>query len=364
MAEDDDASKTEEPTGRKLGKAREKGQVNMSQEVKIGFLLLGSTFAVFVLLPPMMVKLEGIIIPFVDSPHAIPTDPGSLRLMIGRMALDIGAAIWPIFVLLMVLGVVATVSQIGLLWAPSKIGFKLDTINPLNGMKRLFGTQQLVEFVKGTVKAAIVGAIAFVLVLPLLNDLELIPTMTIPGIMDRLRDIAIWMTASTVIVMVVVAGLDWFYQKYTFMKKMRMTKQEVKEEVKQTEGDPQIKARIRSLRVQRARQRMMAAVPKASVVVTNPTHYAVALLYEMEDMAAPRLVAKGLDHLALRIREVAKENDVPIVENPPLARALYATVEIDQEIPPEHYKAVAEIIGYVMRVKGRMPGEAPRPGVD
>ncbi|MEK7819601.1 MAG: EscU/YscU/HrcU family type III secretion system export apparatus switch protein, partial [Pseudomonadota bacterium] len=133
-----------------------------------------------------------------------------------------------------------------------------------------------------------------------------------------------------------------------------MTKHEVKEEHKQTEGDPQIKARIRRLRVERARQRMMAAVPKATVVVTNPTHYAVALSYEMGTMEAPKLVAKGVDYLALRIREVAEANDVPIIENPPLARALYATVELESEIPVEHYKAVAEIIGFVMRLKGKL----------
>jgi flagellar biosynthetic protein FlhB len=364
MADEDDASKTEEPTDKKLSKAREQGQVNMSQEVKIGFLLLGSAFAVFVLLPPMMVKVERIVVPFIDSLEAIPVDPGALRMLLARVALDVAVATWPLFVLLVVLAVVSTVGQIGLLWAPAKLRFKLEVLDPIAGMKRLFGIQQIVEFLKGVVKAAVVGAIAFLFVVPLLVDMELIPTMTIPAMMDRLRDIALWMTIGTVIVMVIVAGLDWFWQKYSFTKKMRMTKSEIKDEHKQAEGDPQIKAKIRSLRVMRARQRMMAAVPKASVVVTNPTHYAVALLYEMDEMAAPRLVAKGVDHLALRIREVAEENDVPIVENPPLARALYATVEIDQEIPPEHYKAVAEIIGYVMRIKGKMPGAEGRPGAN
>jgi flagellar biosynthetic protein FlhB len=156
------------------------------------------------------------------------------------------------------------------------------------------------------------------------------------------------------VALLVVAAGDYGYQRWSFMKKMRMTKQEVRDEHKQMEGDPMIKARMRSMRRERARQRMMAAVPKSTVVVTNPTHYAVALKYEMDTMDAPILVAKGVELVALRIREIAQENDVPIVENPPLARALYATVELEQEVPQEHYKAVAEVIGYVMRLKGAL----------
>ena len=155
-------------------------------------------------------------------------------------------------------------------------------------------------------------------------------------------------------VMILIAGADWFYARFAYLRKMRMTKQEVKDEQKQTEGDPMVKARLRSLRMQRARQRMMAAVPKADVVVTNPTHFACALKYDSDKMNAPTLVAKGQDFMALRIRQIATENDVPIVENAPLARALYATVELDKEIPPQHYKAVAEVISYVFRLKGKL----------
>ena len=166
--------------------------------------------------------------------------------------------------------------------------------------------------------------------------------------------VAILLTAGTAAVMTVVAALDYAFQRRSFIKQMRMTKQEVRDEHKQAEGDPQIKARIRRLRMERAQKRMMAAVPEADVVITNPTHFAVALAYDMEAMSAPRLVAKGADVLAQRIREVAEENEVPLVENPPLARALYASVELDQEIPPEHYQAVAQVIGYVMRLKGEL----------
>ncbi|MHA1114018.1 MAG: EscU/YscU/HrcU family type III secretion system export apparatus switch protein, partial [Alphaproteobacteria bacterium] len=153
----------------------------------------------------------------------------------------------------------------------------------------------------------------------------------------------------------VIAALDYLYQRYEFTKSMRMSRQDLKDELKQTEGDPHVKARLRQIRMERARRRMMAAVPDADVVITNPTHFAVALVYDTETMAAPRLTAKGADRIALRIREVAEDNEVPIVENPPLARALYAGVDLDAEVPPEHYKAVAEVIGYIMRLRGELP---------
>ena len=158
-------------------------------------------------------------------------------------------------------------------------------------------------------------------------------------------------------IITVIAALDFLYQKFEHLKQMRMSRQEIKDELKQTEGDPIIKQRLRQIRHDRARKRMMAAVPEASVVITNPTHFAVALKYEMDEMSAPVLIAKGVDHLAYRIREIAREAGIPIVENPPLAQALHAGVEVDDVIPPEHYKAVAEIIGYVFRLKGKMPAK-------
>jgi len=158
------------------------------------------------------------------------------------------------------------------------------------------------------------------------------------------------MLVAALIVLAIIAALDYFYQRQRYFARHRMSRQELKDEVKQSEGDPQIKARIRQIRLERSRKRMMAAVPEATVVITNPTHYAVALKYESGKMGAPVCVAKGVDHLALSIRQLAKEHDVPIVENPPLARALYAAVELDKEIPQEHYKAVAQVIGYVMRL--------------
>ena len=209
----------------------------------------------------------------------------------------------------------------------------------------------LAEFTKGILKLSLVAFIAFIFVAPELTDLELIMTYDMMTILELLQRQTLSLLSGVVAVMAVIAGLDFAYQKYNHAKDLRMSKQEIKDENKQSEGDPMIKSRLRSLRLQRSRQRMMQAVPSADVIVTNPTHYAVALRYKQDEDQAPLVLAMGVDTLALKIREIANENEIPIVENPPLARALYASCELDEQIPFEHYRAVAEIIGYVMRLK-------------
>lgn len=355
MAEEDDASKTEEPTERKLTKAREKGQVALSQEVKNWVILLGGAGAMIFMAPVIMSDIRLLLFKFIESPHAIPFDFPHLRLMASNLFLDVGWILAPLMVLLVLLAIGSSLAQTGLIWATEKIKPDPGKISLIKGAKSKFSLRAIVEFLKGIAKIGLVSVVAVGLVAPFLGDLALLPTFEMVQTLDRIHIIAIWLMVGTVMVMTVVAVLDFLYQRYAHLKKMRMTKQDVKDEQKQAEGDPLIRARIRKLRLERAQRRMMAAVPEADVVVTNPTHYAVALKYKMDDMPAPKLVAKGVDFLAQRIREVAEENDVPVVENPPLARALYATVEIDEEVPEEHYKAVAEIIGYVMRLRGNLP---------
>ena len=200
-------------------------------------------------------------------------------------------------------------------------------------------------------KLAVVAAVMTALLIPALSGLETWPATSLAVTVGRSTRLLVRLSAAVAAVMTVVAIVDYVYQRFSFMKQMRMTRQELRDELKQSDGDPHIKARIRRLRQERARKRMMAAVPGATVVITNPTHYAVALSYEMKNMAAPKVVAKGVDILARRIREVAEANGVPVVENPPLARALHGSVEVDDEIPAEHYQAVAQIIGFVMRAR-------------
>ncbi len=357
MAEEDDASKTEEPTERKLNKAREKGQVAMSQEVKNWVILLGGAGAMVFMAPGIMSDVRQVLFKFIESPHAIPFDIPHLRFMISNLLLDVGWILIPLMGLLVVLAIASSVAQTGLIWATEKIKPDPSKISLIKGAKTKFSLRAIVEFLKGIAKIGLVSVVSIGLVAPFLGDVALIPTFELVQTLDRIHIIAIWLMVGTVMVMTVIAALDLLYQRHAHLKQMRMTKQDVKDEQKQAEGDPLIRARIRKLRMERAQQRMMAAVPEADVVVTNPTHYAIALEYKIDDMPAPKVLAKGVDFLAQRIREVALENDVPVVENPPLARALYATVEVDEEIPEEHYKAVAEIIGYVMRLRGDLPPE-------
>ena len=354
MAEDD-ASKTEEPTGKKLSKGREEGNVAMSMEIKSWMILMGGAFAVAFFAPWMMRAVSYVGATFIFEPHAIPMDSEHLRLVISDVFIRIGIILSPLLGLLMVLAVFASVVQTGFMYSPKKIKPKLSKLSPKQGIKKIISVKSVIEFVKGIFKLSIVTTVAFGLAIPLLADVQLIPAFDLVHTLDRMHDMAIVLIFATVAVMTAIAALDYLYQRHAFIKQMKMTKQEVKDEHKQSEGDPIIKSRIRRLRLERARQRMMAAVPRADVVITNPTHYAVALEYKMEEMPSPKLIAKGIDELAQRIREVAEENDIPVVENPPLARALYSAVDLDEEIPPEHYKAVAEVIGYVMRLKGKLP---------
>ena len=361
MAEDDFA-KTEDPTSRKLARGREEGQVAQSQEIKSWMMLMGATFAAVVMAPGIMRDVSAIGRTYLVEAHAISADFDHLRLVLWRLLGELTLVLGPLMGLFVVLALAANIGESGLLFAPKKLKPKLNKISLRSGIKRLFSFRALNEFLKGIVKLVVVSAVAFGLALPMLLDVELIPSREIITTLGRLNAVALALFGGTVAVMTVIAILDFAYQKYAFFKQMRMTKQEVKDEHKQTEGDPLVRARIRKLRVERAQRRMMAAVPQADVVVTNPTHYAVALEYKMVAMVAPRVIAKGVDSLAQRIRAVAEEHDVPVVENPPLARALYAAVELDQEIPPEHYKAVAEVIGFVMRLRGELPPAQPESG--
>jgi flagellar biosynthetic protein FlhB len=353
--EQEQSQKTEDPTARKLEKGRERGQVAISQEVGHWGILLGGAAGVLFLAPWMMRQLTLTSKALIEQAGTLPTDGPYLNRLFAQVSWEMLIVLAPILGLLVTIALGLQLAQSGFIWAPERVEPDLHKLSPVRGLKRLFSLRSLVEFTKGIVKLTLVAAVAFGLALPVLSDLAIIPAKDVGVALDRTHLIAIRLAVGTIAVLTVIAGLDYAYQKYSFLRQMRMTKQELKDEHKQTEGDPMVRARIRRIRTERARRRMMAKVPKADVVITNPTHYAVALEYKMETMPAPRLVAKGVDSLAKRIREVAEENEVPIVENPPLAQALYATVDLDEEIPTEHYKAVAEVIGYVMRLKGKLP---------
>ena len=356
MAEEDDSSKTEEPTAKRLQKAREQGQIVQSQEFKSWMMLLAGGLTVLGFAPYLMRRIYNLGRMVVESSFAIHVEPLQMRSFLADLSVWAVVTLGPIIGVLVLVAIVGNIAQSGTTFSPEKIKAKYDKVDPIKGLKKKFSVNQLMDFVKSILKLILVAGVALGLSLPFLADIAVIPTIPLVLTLDRIHILAIWLTVGTVAVMTVVAIADYIYQRYSFMKQMRMTKQEVKEEHRQSEGDPQVKAQIRKLRVQRARQRMMAAIPDADVVITNPTHFAVALQYDMVGMPAPKVVAKGMDSLAFRIREVAEAHEIPIVEDPPLARALYASVELDEHIPPEHYKAVAEIIGYVMRLRGEFAG--------
>jgi flagellar biosynthetic protein FlhB len=356
MAGDQDpAQKTEDPTQKRLADAEKKGQVAKSQEIGHWFMLTAATIGLIIMSTSIAGDVKSILFVFLEQPHAIAVDTHHLQTTMWNLIGDISLALFPLIGLLGIAGLAGNLVQHKPVFSAHKLKPELSKLSLAKGFKRLFSSRSLMEFVKGIVKITVVGVVAVMVVWPELDQLPLLITMETQSALEVLRDIAIMMLISVVSVITIVAAIDFAYQRQQHTQQLRMTKQEVKDEHKQTEGDPMVKQRLRSIRMERSRKRMMAAVPEADVVVTNPTHFSVALKYEQESMAAPKVVAKGQDHLAKRIREVAKDNDVPIVENPPLARALHASVDIDESIPVEHFQAVAEVIGYVMRLKGSMP---------
>ncbi|MSP50668.1 MAG: flagellar biosynthesis protein FlhB [Alphaproteobacteria bacterium] len=348
---DDDASKTEEPSERKLGEARGKGQVWNSKELGHWFMFFAMVMILAFMGSSIAQGISRAVVPFFEKPDQIPVDAGNLGRVLLETFWEVAKPLmFPIFILAVV-SVVPNVLQTGFLFSTESISPKLSKLNPLAGLKRIFSANASIEMGKNLVKLAIIGSIVTWLLIPELARVDQLVGLDLVDVMAELKDQVIKLLAGVLAILLVLAAGDVFYQHYSYYKKMRMTKQDVKEEYKQAEGDPMIKMRLRQIRMERARRRMMAAVPKATVVVTNPTHYAVALLYEPESMPAPKLVAKGADLVAKRIRDLAREHNVPIVENPPVARALFASVELDQVVPPEHYKVGAEIISFVFKLK-------------
>ncbi len=358
MSEDTDQSqKTEEPTPKKIEEARRRGQVAVSREVNTWMMLLVGTILLAMMAPELSGEIKGIILKFIERPHLIAFDRGNIGELMVQLMKDVAGVLALPMIIVFVIGLATGLVQNGFLLAPKALEPRFDKFNPVQGLRRMVSAQSWMEFAKGIGKVAIVGAVAVIPLLPLLGRLDTLPTFDVGMLPLELQGLVLKLLIGVLAVLAVITVIDFIFQRYQYMKQLRMTKQEVKEEYKQTEGDPSIKNRLRKVRSERAQRRMMQAVPEADVVVTNPTHYAVALKYEPEEMEAPKLVAKGQDLMAPRIREVAEEHGVVIVENPPLAQALYASVELDEEIPPEHYKAVAEVISYVWGVKGKL-----RPG--
>ena len=352
--EEDDSSKTEEPSQKRLDDAAERGELGRSQEINHWFMFAAAALSLAVFASALSRQLTGALLPFVSAPHAFDTDTVALLNVIHDLVFRSGAAALPAVAVFVVLAIAASVLQSRPTLNVDKIMPDWKRVSPMAGFGRYFSVHNLVEFGKGLGKIIIIGAVALYVIWPKRAWLPQMVALDIATILPLAARLIMQLLGAVLAVLTVVAGADLLYQKLSSRNKLRMSKQEMKDETKESEGDPMIKGRLRQMRMQISRRRMMSAVPTADVIITNPTHYAVALKYDPQTMPAPKIVAKGADAIAARIREVANENAVPIVENPPLARALFK-VDIDANIPLEHYRAVAEIIGYVMRLKGKLP---------
>lgn len=360
MAEHDDAEKSEDPTQRKLEEAHKRGDVAKSQEINTWFVLSGATLVILAFAQGMASTLSGYFGVMLESVAEISLEAADTRGLFVHVILATVAAIGIPLAVLAAAALAGNLIQHNLVWSLHPVTPKLSKISPLSGLKRLFSAQSLVNFLKGLFKLAIVSAVMFFIVWPDRDRLDTLVTLDPAALLAVVQSLSLKLLAGVIAVMTVVAGLDFAWQRHSWYKRQRMSLREIKDEYKQAEGDPMVRAKLRQVRAERSRKRMMAQVPDATVVVTNPTHYAVALKYA-PGQNAPVCVAKGVDRVALKIREIAEENGVPVVENPPLARTLHAAVDVDAEIAPEHYKAVAQIIGYVMQMKARAGWRTNRP---
>lgn len=349
----DDSQKTEEPSARKLEEAHKRGQTIYSREITNWVGIFTSTLLILMAGPGIMSDMTDAMKSFIANAAQMPTDPIGLQRLVLGLFMDVGSTLILPAIILMFMGIMSGFVQTGPLLTTEPIKPSLSKISIIAGIGRLFSKRSLVEFAKGIFKLLVVSLAAYMALEPYFDGIEHFVGADIRQSMFDLEALFLKMMIAILIVLFFLAIMDYAFQRHDFMQKMRMSKQELKDEYKQTEGDPHVKARLRSLREQKARQRMMQAVPTADVVITNPTHYAVALKYDAKDMAAPQMVAKGADEIAQKIKEVAKEHKIPVIENAPLARALFDSMEIEQSIPTEHWKAVAEVITYVFKLKGK-----------
>lgn len=352
MADDTDPeSKTEDPSAKKLSDARAKGDVVKSQDIPQLASLAGAISVILIAGGWLTRDLAAALYPFIA--HAGTTEISSGGAMV-VMKQAVMAAMPPLLLVMIVtavLGVVGNVAQTGFMLTPDKIKPDFKKLDLLKGLGRIFGMDGMVQFAKSTIKFMVTGFIAYMVLKPHVGEVRNLVGMDVAALLPEAMKLSKTLMLAVLLLLIAMAAIDWFWQRQRFMKRMRMTLQEVKDEFKQSDGDPHIKGKRRQIQMQRSRQRMMQAVPKATVVVMNPTHYAVALKYEPGETPAPLCVAKGVDELALKIRAVAEEHGVMVLEDPPLARALYASVEIDEEIPVEHFEAVAKVISFIMNKK-------------
>jgi len=353
MPETAGQERTEKATAKKKSKARDKGQVAISKEVSSAMILLTSLGFFYFAGSWMFWNLSLVITRVfqnIDSLRFNTIDDASVFSL--EVLSRILTILIPFLLPLAIVGVAANILQVGFKITTEAMAPKFSKLNPISGMKRFVSLKSFVELAKSILKLLFIGTIAYLLVKSDMEAFPLLITQEVGQILAFIARVALKICFFVCLALIVLAALDFLYQRWQHEKDLKMTKQEVKDERKQAEGDPKVKSRIRSMQLEMARRRMMEAVPEADVVITNPTHLAIALKFNSEEMIAPLVLAKGAGHVAQRIKEIASEHQVPLVEDKPLAQALFKMVELGDYIPAELYRAVAEVLAYVYRLKG------------
>ena len=349
---DNDQEKTEQATPKREREAREEGQAIHSKEVSSAIVLLGAIVAFYAAGSWMVHRMAGAMQRYISGMGEISLRDDSLQTLILNVMAEFALIVSPVMLATLIFGIAASVFQVGFTISTKSMSPKLSKLNPIQGIGKLFSIRSFTDVIKAIGKILVLGSIAYSLIKGEAQTLPLLIQMDVQEIWAFIGTISLRICLYTFLAMAAIAGMDYLFQWWQHQKDLRMTKEEVKEESRQTEGDPKVKSRIRSIQLEMSRRRMMDGVPDATVVITNPTHLAIALKYDSKNMQAPKVVAKGAGFIAERIKEIAKSNRIPIVENKPLARAMFKSVVVGADIPFEMYRTVAEILAYVYRLKG------------
>jgi len=349
MADDED-DKTEEPTQKKIDDAKKEGNVGKSAEVPGAAILFFTSIYLLFFSHQLFTQLQKMML-YVYSFIGTDMDGTVYYAITHTIIMALLYALLPLFILVLIMAFAFNVMQFGFVFTPLTI--KWEKINPISGFKNVFSMKKIIEALKLMAKLTIIFIVMWTIILFVANDILSMMDMGIGASIYTLIKLTTYFVASILLIVVIFAIIDFYFTKHYYIKSLKMSKQEIKDEHKQMDGNPEIKGRIRQIQRQMAQKRMMSDVKEADVVITNPTHYAVALRYEQGKANAPKLIAKGLDFIALKIKDIARENDVPIIENPALARALHDQLDIDQEIPEEFYKAIADIFSYIYNLENK-----------
>ncbi|MGM0370207.1 MAG: flagellar biosynthesis protein FlhB [Bacillota bacterium] len=343
----DDAEKTEDPTPKRREESREEGQVAESTELNTALTLLFSFVVLFFVMPSIIRKIMSFITKIYTQYFGMDLNIVNVHNLAMEVMLLILDLVAPLFVMVIIIGVLATILQIGFLFSPQIVQPDFSKLNPIQGVKQMFSKKTLVELVKSVSKITIVVSIAYLTIKGVLDQFIILIYSSTSRVIEFLGGLSFTIAMRVSLVFIVVGIADLFYQRWEHEQQLKMSKKEVEEERKQSEGNPEIKSQRKQKQQEMAQERMMQDVPDADVVITNPTHFAIAIKFNIEEMEAPVIIAKGQDEIAQKIKKIARENEIEIVEEKPLARALYKMADIGDEIPPELYQAVAEILAYV-----------------